>query len=516
MLFPACHPRRFVSRLHRDQRGAISLLTVFAVFMFTLLLGQIINTARQIDDKLRMQNAADAAAYSGGVGIARGMNAIAFSNHLLCEVFGLTAYMREARDRHADQFIPQVLAAWKTVGECFAHQTQTQKFRGLGQAILQKIPVEQEMVNDFSEMAWHQSRITLPLFEYVLIGPDGDPQRPMPPAPDGGFIPKFQRAVVRNTPYLSLAAADDVTRRFGQATERLHRNQPLRGVFWRTNVEVAGFGSELDPQTRTIPAVDPSPSGPDFGAPNSNCYLCISRSQRSRLAHHYLNDWINHWQGPYFEWDGSGPRGHVTAKMSNYVNFFRIFACGQLERLLNDEYPETNLPHVLREILPAHVSDVCEDECAPDTADSNAILERDYQFVATAHWPQMQTMFPGLFQNPLHRDQRTYAVTFAQVEVYVPRARYACCPWTTPHVCYRDENGVRIPYTCYEDHYDNWPRQWDLFNQNWTARLVPATATNIPVILQTHPQQFISGMLSGYQAPTLGTAAQGVSWLTTH
>ena len=321
--------------------------------MFTILLGQIMNIGRQIDDKLRMQNAADAAAYSGGVGVARGMNAIAFSNHLLCEVFGLTAYMREARDRHSDQFVPQILAAWKSVGETYANKANTQKFQGLGQAILDKVPIEQAMVTNFTEMAAHQSRITLPLFEYVLIGPDGNPQQPLPPVPDGGFIPKFQRAVVQNTPYLSYTAADELAQGYGKSTESLHRGQSLRALFWRSNALVAGLTSEADPTTRTIPAVDPSPYGPDAGAMNSQCYYCISRTQRANLANHYLRDWINHWQGPYFEWDGSGPRGHVTAKMSNYINLFRVFVCAQLQKLLNEEYPDTNLPHVLREVLPS-------------------------------------------------------------------------------------------------------------------------------------------------------------------
>ncbi len=503
-----------VCRVHRDERGAISLLSLFAVFMFTILLGQMMNIGRQMDDKLRMQNAADAAAYTGSVGVARGMNAVAFSNHLMCEVFALTAYMREARDRHSDQFVPEILAAWKQVGEQFASGAQTQKFQGMGQAIVDKVPIEQEMVDAFSEMAFHQSRVTLPVFEYLLIGPDGDVQQPLPADPEGGFIPRFQRAVVQNSPYLSYLAADDQVRRYGQTTQNLHQNQPLRALFWRTNVQVAGLSSELDPQTRTIPAVDPSPTGPDYGGQNSQCYLCISRTQRSQLAHMYLNNWISHWQGPYFEWDGSGPRGHETAKMSNYINLFRVFSCGQLESLLNDEYPDTNLPQVLRELLPASIPDTCDSQCAPDNADPNLVIARDYQFVATAHWPQMSTMMPGLFANPMQRGQRTYAVTFAQAEVYIPRARYACCPWSTPHTVFDPTANQWV--TRYADHSDNWPQQWDLFNQNWTVRLVPAMSDSVPAILQTHPQNFVNGLLSNFEAPTPGNSTQNFRLVNTH
>ena len=104
--------RRFVRRTHRDQGGSISILAVFAVLMLTMVLGMIVNVGRQVDGKLRMQNAADAAAYSGGLVMARGLNSLAFTNHLLCEVFAMTLIMREGRDRHSDPYVPDILAAW--------------------------------------------------------------------------------------------------------------------------------------------------------------------------------------------------------------------------------------------------------------------------------------------------------------------------------------------------------------------------------------------------------------------
>src|SRR4030042_6819922 len=94
----------FAQRLHRDERGVISILTVFAVLILTVLLGMVMNVGRQIDGKIRMQNAADATAYSGAVILARGMTTLAFTNHLLCDVFALTAFMREAHDRHSDKY----------------------------------------------------------------------------------------------------------------------------------------------------------------------------------------------------------------------------------------------------------------------------------------------------------------------------------------------------------------------------------------------------------------------------
>src|SRR5213075_1017327 len=68
-------------------RGSINLATVFAILLLAFLLGMVLNVARQVDNKIKLQNAADAATYSGGIVLARGMNSVAFSNHLLCEVF---------------------------------------------------------------------------------------------------------------------------------------------------------------------------------------------------------------------------------------------------------------------------------------------------------------------------------------------------------------------------------------------------------------------------------------------
>ena len=129
-----------------DERGSISFATVFALLLLTMLLGMVINTGRQIDSKVKLQNAADAATYSSGVVLARGMNTLAYSNHLLCEVMAMTAFLREGRDRHADPLVPEILAAWDRIGPVL-ERSGFEKFEALGQAIPQKTPLEQEMVD---------------------------------------------------------------------------------------------------------------------------------------------------------------------------------------------------------------------------------------------------------------------------------------------------------------------------------------------------------------------------------
>ena len=124
---------RLPLRVHRDQRGTISIVSVFAVLLLTMLLGMLMNVGRQVDGKIRMQNAADAAAYSGGLVLTRGMNDLAFTNHLLADVFALTAFMREARDQNAKSLVPGILTAWENVGAVFGG-SRFQKFSALGPA----------------------------------------------------------------------------------------------------------------------------------------------------------------------------------------------------------------------------------------------------------------------------------------------------------------------------------------------------------------------------------------------
>jgi hypothetical protein len=88
---------RIPQSLLSDERGSISIASVFALLILVMLMGLVMNTGRQVDRKVKMQNAADAAAQSSGNLLARQMNALAFTNHLLCDVFALTAGLREVQ-----------------------------------------------------------------------------------------------------------------------------------------------------------------------------------------------------------------------------------------------------------------------------------------------------------------------------------------------------------------------------------------------------------------------------------
>ena len=91
-----------------------------------MLLGMVRNVGLQVDGKIRLQNAADAAAYSGGLELARAMNSLTFTNHLMCEIFAMTAILRKASDpkqfpqnngQQAASHVPEILKAWNQAAE---------------------------------------------------------------------------------------------------------------------------------------------------------------------------------------------------------------------------------------------------------------------------------------------------------------------------------------------------------------------------------------------------------------
>ncbi|MBW3540867.1 MAG: hypothetical protein KY476_11400, partial [Planctomycetes bacterium] len=264
---------------------------------------------------------------------------------------------------------------------------------------------------------------------------------------------------------------------------------------WRTDGWCVCDVDEENPYTRTIPAVDPSPFGPD-GTPLGSLYYQTARSQRQDLATHYLELWIQDWLGPYFAWDDQDRPGRQTAKMSQFINLWRIFTCAHLRTLLDEEYPHNNLPHVLRQ---TPLSD-------------NDRHDREHTLIAVAYWPHLSEAFPGLFRNPIARDGSD-AQAFAQVRLFIPQRRHLCCPWAWPRpVTVRQPDGTIVTRIEWVNNMENRPSHWDLINQKWTAKLVPATSPAVLPILQTQPPG-----LAWFRPPRLGDATmEHVSAVNTH
>ncbi|MEX0715941.1 MAG: Tad domain-containing protein [Planctomycetaceae bacterium] len=487
--------------VHRDESGTISIVSVFAIFMFTILLAMVTNVAKHVDDKIRMQNAADASAYTGSVVMARGMNTLAFTNHLLCEVFALTAYMREGiargddssrsdATRNVESLVPAILDVWEEIGPVFQQHGASSgyaKFENLGVAITEKVPHERALVEAWGKMTYRHAELTLPVLEYVLSAGTSGPSNT-----EGGLISRFQRQVVLRTPRMAQAAVDEISARNGASTERTHSDRTMEAVLWRSDVRNVDYGvDQASPADRTLPAVDPSPHGVDYdripGVPFVSFEL--AKEDRASWSNRYLGDWINDWMGPYFGYGETWPRqrGHETAKMSQYRNLWLHATRRRLFELLTEEYPETNLPHVIR-------------NC--DQLVENARIEAEYTFVGVTHWRHVDETFPRLFVNRIVRDGNGDSLTFAQATVFLPRPRLSP-PWDEP---------TNDPDRPWRPWYESYPTAWalrvmdngqiqirnGLFSQNWSAKLVPAEIETLPEILQaTSPTQ-------GYRPPNLG------------
>ncbi len=430
--------------LHDNEDGSISIIAVFAMMLFTMLLGMIINIGRHVNDKIQLQNAADSATYSGGIMLARGMNTLVFTNHLLCEMFATVAYFREARDQNAASYVPTILAAWDQEGPVFADSGFT-KFQSLGSAITQKIPLEQELVHSYSQWAAAAGENILPLLEEIL---------------SQEMIPEYQRAVVAAFPDVAQAAATDIANRYAASGSD---RGTIFATLWRNpGRQVGGTQEELNP---TLPVVDPS-------SDVNSVYLPTARQQRSDYANHYLTLWN----------DKSLVVFDKKAKMSQFSKLWRSFTCGQLNKLLNEEYPTQNLPMLIH-------------TAGEDVQDGNSHLNQFFSFVGVAYWKKPSAALPGLFVDPSSSDR----IAYAQVQIFVPTARIAWERITTPE---NDIGGVPADFpdvldalatsTATEETWairrQSTPQEWNLWSQVWTCQLTPTTQTALPTILRTDPQ----------------------------
>ncbi|MEX0866714.1 MAG: pilus assembly protein TadG-related protein [Pirellulales bacterium] len=475
-------------QLHNDERGTISIVSVFAFLLLAMLLGMVMNVGRQVDNKVRMQNAADAAAYSGSIVVARGMNDLAFTNHLLADVFALTAFMREARDRHSEQLTPEILAKWDEVAPTF-QSAQFQRFSDLGRAIPNKTRQEREMVLAYSEWAAATSEVVLPTMEEILANE---------------LIPQYQRALVAATPQLAQLAADETARRHSLRRDGqiVPDRGPMHAFLWRTNG--AAVGGEQEQFNPTLPVVDPAFET----SADADDFRQTARQQRQSLARTYLNQRNNEAITAF----------RSLGKMSQFAVLWDGFTKGQLEQLL-DEYPDSNLPHVIRRDG--------REFAGAGSSQRNRMLE-ELMLVAVVYWKPAESFAPGVFRSPIEGDY----VTFAQAQTFIPAAKlirvfegrgggggapsgipiggvpgeYVELP---PQADPPAQNPMETPPT--DDGELEWtvvresvPTSWDILNQRWNARLVPATAPGLLAILQSEPPYFALGDPVDVQLPDLG------------
>ena len=434
-----------IKTLHRNEDGVISVLSVFAMLALAIVLGMVMNVGIQVDGKIRMQNAADAAAYSGALTITRGVNTLAFTNNLLCEVFSLTAVLREGKEQNEKNYIPKNLAAWKVTAGQFSDSDFT-KFTNLATAITKKTPQEQTLVDTYLAWVGVASELQLPVFEEVLRKE---------------LIPKFQRQVMLHYPEIAQEVADQAATLNGEPERG---RGVMHGALWQTDGQLVTYLS--------LPVVDPTVDA---------SYLSQARTERNTWAQSYLNEW-NYWTLIFFD--------NYGGKMSRFSDLWRGFTCGQLTKLLA-EYEDSNLPMQIRTVPSVQAA-------------KQAYVEQYWTFIGAAYWSKPTAFAPKLLKNPISSD---VLVTYAEARVFVPTPRLIYYT-PTPDVLHLggvpgSEPTIPNPSASTATAetitiYQPAPTDWTLFNQHWTCQLVPATTSNLATILQNTPPS-VSGTL-----PTFG------------
>jgi len=465
---------------------------VFAVLMMAMLLGMVMNIGREVNNKVQMQNAADAATYSGSVVMGRGMNTLAFTNHLLCDVFALTAFMREARDRHSEPLVPEILAAWQQAGQVLS-AAQFEKFQRLGPAIQQKVPDEQQMVNAYLAWASASSEAVLPMLEEVL---------------SRQLIREYQNAVLDYTPGLAQIAANEAAIRHGRlrdgtiSAERGPLQARLMGASrealrmsasmgaWNQQGLANALPEEAYLGAPGLPAIDPlEPAAQDS-------YLWPeearneARQERRQLAFTYLGHWNNEALAAF----------RMLGKMSQFSALWSGFTCGQLEQLLA-ENAEKNLPVL---IIPGASA-----AGSASPGERNGFLEAGYSFMCVVYWKPAPGFGPRWFNTPVVGDN----LAFAQGMMFIPQNRLIKVfhgggggggappgipiggvpgefvelpPVGDPQAPMPDAGGGggEITWTVVRE---GRPTHWDLWNQSWRVQLVPATHPALASALRLQP-----------------------------
>jgi hypothetical protein len=138
---------------------------------------------------------------------------------------------------------------------------------------------------------------------------------------------------------------------------------------------------------------------------------------------------------------------------------------------------------------------------------TNDNIDRDFSYVGVVYRKHVELSAPRMFQNPLSEEADAQA--YAQATLFIPRPRLRH-PWKTPVLGEDRESGqiIRWDYVG-----DGWSPEWSTFNQNWTIKLVPATAESLPQILGANP----GGPVAGIRVPNMnGVSMRDVHVVNTH
>ena len=446
----------------------MSIVSVFAVMLMVMLLGMVMNAGREVDGKIRMQNAADAVAYSGGLVLARGMNSLAFTNNLLCEIFALAAFMEEASQGNAQKLISETLEAWKKVGQTLSGAGSScsiaMKFTQLGIEILSKVQPQQTLVNEFGTWAQASSTSILPVLQTIL---------------SSKLIPEFQKTVVQNYPDIAQMAALEVAKQNGTPD---HGRGQMYGAIWKPDGTLVA--ATQDGSLPTLPVVDPT--GADGAA-----YKEKSRWQRYEAAFDYLRKW-NQFAFQAFALTNQ-------SRMNRFHQLWESYTFAHLEKLLEDSTygQDNNMLMMIRsegvDPYNAHPSarSLCANPSYPgspaefnpyDSTNRTDAMRDTFTVVGVVYWKGLSEMGSTfmrktLFNNPATND----AIAFAQVRFFLPRKRRVWRQYVPT-----GPNGQPLA-SYWNVVLDESPEKWSLMSENWTTQLVPTTGADLTSILTKQP-----------------------------
>jgi hypothetical protein len=195
--------------------------------------------------------------------------------------------------------------------------------------------------------------------------------------------------------------------------------------------------------------------------------------------------------------------------MSQFSALWRSFSCGQLHKLLDEEYRDTNLPMML------HTT-------GNDVHDGNAHIDQYFTFLAVVYWKKLPAWVPKVFGN-----SSPDSVAYAQVQVFLPKARIEWwkdpppprwiggvpgeLPDLPPDTEYPDQPSDDRPWIIRREAI---PQSWDLWNQQWTCQLAPTTVSNLATILHTTPPSLAG---TDFALPDFGgLSAEDIGRISTH
>ena len=128
---PRLRAARICARRCTNRQGKVTLVTLIAILGLVVLAGFVGNAGHVVTTKVGTQNGADAITFSSAQWMARGMNAVTATNHLLGEVTGLVVVVEALGGPEAEQKMEDYPVQPRTVDQINRALANTAPIQGL-------------------------------------------------------------------------------------------------------------------------------------------------------------------------------------------------------------------------------------------------------------------------------------------------------------------------------------------------------------------------------------------------